>query len=257
MAAITLQGLSKVYRSQAYPQGLVALDNVSLTVADREFVCLLGPSGCGKTTVLNVLGGLDQQYLGEVRVAGNSLSKGAHPFRIGYVFQEPRLLPWLTVRGNIEFALGSAGIHRSEWQDRIDFWLSRVELVDFARAHPHELSGGMQQRTAIARAFAVDPELLLMDEPFSGLDELTARSMRELLLGLWQETRKTVLFVTHNCFEACFVADRIIVLSPRPGRIAAEISVELPRPRDYENPRLFEQSVTIIRFITGRATSAT
>ena len=201
MAAITLQGLSKVYRSRAYPQGLVALENVSLTVADREFVCLLGPSGCGKTTVLNVLSGLDQQYLGEVRVAGNSVSrKSAHPFRIGYVFQEPRLLPWLTVRGNIEFALESSSIHRSEWRDRIDFWLSRVELVDFDRAHPHELSGGMQQRTAIARAFAVDPELLLMDEPFSGLDELTARSMRELLLGLWQETRKTVLFATHNCF---------------------------------------------------------
>ena len=258
MAAITLQSLSKVYRSRAYPQGLVALDKVSLTVADREFVCLLGPSGCGKTTVLNVLSGLDEQYSGEVRVAGNSLSrKSAHPFRIGYVFQEPRLLPWLTVRRNIEFALESGGIHRSEWRDRIDFWLSRVELVDFAQAHPHELSGGMQQRTAIARAFAVDPELLLMDEPFSGLDELTARSMRELLLGLWQETRKTVLFVTHNCFEACFVADRIVVLSPRPGRIAAEISVELPRPRDYENPHLFEQSVMITRFVTGRATSAT
>jgi len=257
MAAITLQGLSKVYRSRAYPRGLVALDNVSLTVADREFVCLLGPSGCGKTTVLNVLSGLDQQYLGEVRVAGSLLARNStQPFRIGYVFQEPRLLLWLTVQRNIEFAFESVGIPKSEWRTRVNNWLTRVELVDFAQAHPHELSGGMQQRTAIARAFAVDPELLLMDEPFSGLDELTARSMRELLLGLWQETRKTVLFVTHNCFEACFVADRIIVLSPRPGRIAQEVSVELPRPRDYENPRLFEQSVTITRLVTGRATSS-
>ena len=257
MAAITLQGLSKVYRSRAYPRGLVALDNVSLTVADREFVCLLGPSGCGKTTVLNVLSGLDSQYLGEIRVAGSLLARNStQPFRIGYVFQEPRLLPWLTVQGNIEFALGSVGIPRSEWRTRANNWLTRVELVDFAQAHPHELSGGMQQRTAIARAFAVDPELLLMDEPFSGLDELTARSMRELLLGLWQETRKTVLFVTHNCFEACFVADRIVVLSPRPGRIAQVIDVELPRPRDYENPRLFEQSVTITRLVTGRPTSS-
>src|SRR5574341_1385922 len=255
MAGITLQALSKVYWSRAYPERLVALDNVSLTVADREFVCLLGPSGCGKTTVLNVLSGLDQQYAGEVRVADQPLSRNSdRPFRIGYVFQEPRLLPWLTVQGNIEFALGSVGIPRSEWPDRINFWLTRVELVDFAQAHPHELSGGMQQRTAIARAFAVDPELLLMDEPFSGLDELTARSMRELLLGLWQETRKTVLFVTHNCFEACFVADRIVVLSPRPGRITQEINVELPRPRDYENPRLFEQSVRVTRFVTGGAT---
>jgi NitT/TauT family transport system ATP-binding protein len=258
MAGITLQGLSKVYWSRAYPEGLVALDNVSLAVADREFVCLLGPSGCGKTTVLNVLSGLDQQYIGEVRVAGKLLSRdGAHPFRIGYVFQEPRLLPWLTVRGNIEFALGSVGITASEWRERVNAWLTRVGLNDFAQAYPHELSGGMQQRTAIARAFAVDPELLLMDEPFSGLDELTARSMRELLLGLWQETRKTVLFVTHNCFEACFVADRIVVFSPRPGRITQEISVELPRPRDYENPRLFERSVAVTRFVTGGATSKT
>lgn len=256
MAGITLQALSKVYWSRAYPEGLVALDNVSLAVADREFVCLLGPSGCGKTTVLNVLSGLDQQYIGEVRVAGKLLSRdGAQPFRIGYVFQEPRLLPWLTVQGNIDFALESSGIPRSEWRERQNAWLTRVGLIDFARAYPHELSGGMQQRTAIARAFAVDPELLLMDEPFSGLDELTARSMRELLLGLWQETRKTVLFVTHNCFEACFVADRIVVLSPRPGRITQEINVELPRPRDYENPRLFERSVTVTRFVTGGATS--
>ena len=258
MAAITLQGLSKVYRSRAYPQGLVALDNVSLAVTDREFVCLLGPSGCGKTTVLNVLSGLDQQYVGEIRVAGKLLSRdGTQPFRIGYVFQEPRLLPWLTVQRNIEFALESAAIPRSEWRGRVNAWLTRVGLNDFAQAYPHELSGGMQQRTAIARAFAVDPELLLMNEPFSGLDELTARSMRELLLRLWQETRKTVLFVTHSCFEACFVADRIVVLSPRPGRITQEIRVELPRPRDYENPRLFEQSVMVTRFVTGGATSQT
>lgn len=256
MATITLQGISKIYRSRAHPQGLVALDNLSLAVADREFVCLLGPSGCGKTTVLNVLSGLDQQYVGEVRVAGEPLSRnGEHPFRIGYVFQEPRLLPWLTVRANIEFALGSVGIPRSEWRERVDLWLTRVGLYDFAEAHPHELSGGMQQRTAIARAFAVDPELLLMDEPFSGLDELTARSMRELLLALWQETRKTVVFVTHNCFEACFVADRILVFSPRPGQIRQEIKVELPRPRNYENPRLFDLSVTLTRVVMGEAAS--
>jgi ABC-type nitrate/sulfonate/bicarbonate transport system ATPase subunit len=233
---------------------LVALDNVGLEVVDREFVCLLGPSGCGKTTVLNVLSGLDVQYVGEVRVAGQALTpNGAHPFRIGYVFQEPRLLPWLTVRRNVEFALESVGIPRNEWRERLDVWLRRVGLHDFAEAHPHELSGGMQQRTAIARAFAVDPEILLMDEPFSGLDELTARTMRELLLALWQETRKTIIFVTHNCFEACFVADRILVLTPRPGRVQKEIRVELPRPRDYENPRLFEMSVHVTRLVMGGA----
>ena len=252
MADIALQGLTKIYRSKAHPDGLLALDRVSLTVADHEFVCLLGPSGCGKSTVLNVLSGLDQDYAGEVRVAGTVVSHdSAHPFRLGYVFQEPRLLPWLTVRGNIEFALASVGIPKSQWRERINGWLDRVGLHDFAEVHPHELSGGMQQRTSIARAFAVDPEILLMDEPFSGLDELTARSMRELLLGIWLETRKTVIFVTHNCFEACFLADRIIVFTPRPGSIKQEFTVELDRPRNYEDTRLFDMSVRVTHFVTG------
>jgi len=256
MAAIAVSGLSKIYRSRAYPEGLVALDDVSLTVADREFVCLLGPSGCGKTTVLNVLGGLDQYYLGEVRIDGQLLPRnGSPPFRVGYVFQEPRLLPWLTVRDNIHFALGSAGIPRDTWRERTETWLRRVGLSDFAQAHPHELSGGMQQRTSIARAFAVEPEILLMDEPFSGLDELTARTMRREQLALWQETRKTVIFVTHNCFEACFVADRIVIMTPRPGRVQQEVTVDLPRPRDYESPRLFELSVAVTRLVMGAAVS--
>ncbi len=255
MAAITVSGLSRVYRSRAYPEGLLALDDVSLTVADREFVCLLGPSGCGKTTVLNVLGGLDQHYLGEVRIDGQLLPRnGSSPFRIGYVFQEARLLPWLTVRDNIHFALGSVRIPRGEWRERTETWLRRVGLSEFAQAHPHELSGGMQQRTSIARAFAVEPEILLMDEPFSGLDELTARTMRREQLALWQETRKTVIFVTHNCFEACFVADRIVILSPRPGRVQQEVKVDLARPRDYESPRLFDLSVAVTRLVTGAST---
>lgn len=252
MAAITLQGLSKIYRSRAHLQGLVALDNVNLAVADREFVSLLGPSGCGKTTVLNVLAGLDQDYVGEVKIDGRPLPRnGTYPFCVGYVFQEPRLLPWLTVRRNLHFALESAGIPRGEREERTDTWLRRVGLADFADAHPHELSGGMQQRTSIARAFALDPELLLMDEPFSGLDELTARSMRELQLALWQESKRTVVFVTHNCFEACFVADRILLFSPRPGRVRHEIRVDLARPRSYDSPRLFELSVAVTRLVTG------
>jgi len=253
MADIALHGLTKVYRSKAHPDGLLALEHVSLAVEDHQFVCLLGPSGCGKSTVLNVLSGLDQDYAGEVRVAGAVVSPSdAQPFRLGYVFQEPRLLPWLTVRGNLEFALESVGIPRGEWRARINGWLGRVGLQEFAEVHPHELSGGMQQRTSIARAFAVDPEILLMDEPFSGLDELTARSMRELLLSLWLETRKTVVFVTHNCYEACFLADRIIVFTPRPGSIKQEFAVDLDRPRDYEDPRLFDMSVKVTHFVTGR-----
>ena len=254
MAAIALQGLSKIYTSRAHPLGLVALDSVTMAMADREFVCLLGPSGCGKTTVLNVLAGLDRDYTGLVSIDGRPLPRnGAHPFRIGYVFQEPRLLPWLTVRRNLLFALASVGIAREEWEPRTATWLSRVELADFADAHPHELSGGMQQRASIARAFVVDPELLLMDEPFSGLDELTARGLREQQLRLWQESRKTVVFVTHNCFEACFVADRILILSPRPGRVRHEIKVDLPRPRSYDSQRLFELSVAVTHLVTDTA----
>jgi len=256
MADIAVQGLTKVYRSRAHPDGLLALDNVDLSVVDQEFVCLLGPSGCGKSTVLNVLSGLEQQYAGEVTVAGKLVSRNSgHPFRVGYVFQEPRLLPWLTVRRNIEFVLDSEGITKSEWRQRTDAWLNRVGLRDFAEAHPHELSGGMQQRTSIARAFAVDPEILLMDEPFSGLDEMTARTMRELLLEIWLETRKTVIFVTHNCFEACFLADRIVVFSPRPGKIRKDITIELARPRNYEDSRLFELSVSVTHYVTGKSVS--
>lgn len=250
MAAIALQGLSKTYRSRAHPRGLLALDDVSLSVADREFICLLGPSGCGKTTVLNVLAGLDLDYRGDVAIDGRPLPRnGAYPFRIGYVFQEPRLLPWLTVRRNLHFALGSVGVPREEREAQTRTWLGRVGLADFAEAHPHELSGGMQQRASIARAFAVEPQLLLMDEPFSGLDELTARGLREQQLALWQESRKTVIFVTHNCFEACFVADRILVLSARPGRVRHEVRVDLPRPRSYDSPRLFELSVAVTRLV--------
>ena len=254
MADISVRGLTKVYASRTHEYGLLALDHVDLSVADHEFVCLLGPSGCGKSTVLNVLSGLDRNYAGEIQVGGVSVSgRSGHRFRVGYVFQDPRLLPWLTVRRNIEFALESDGIPRGEWRARTDLWLQRVGLSEFADAHPHELSGGMQQRTAIARAFAVDPGILLMDEPFSGLDELTARSMRELLLTLWLETRKTVVFVTHNCFESCFLADRIVVFSARPGTVYKQIAVELPRPRNYEDSRLFELSVSVTHHVTGGA----
>ena len=254
MADISVRGLTKIYASRAHERGLLALDNVDVSVADHEFVCLLGPSGCGKSTVLNVLSGLDQHYAGDITVGGRIVPRGAeHAFRVGYVFQDPRLLPWLTVRRNIEFALESDGIAHAEWRGRTDLWLERVGLMEFSDAHPHELSGGMQQRTAIARAFAVDPEILLMDEPFSGLDELTARTMRELLLALWIETRKTVVFVTHNCFEACFLADRIVVFTARPGRVSKDMAVQLPRPRNYEDSRLFELSVSVTHHVTGGA----
>lgn len=247
---IGIEGLTKVYRSRVFPEGLLALDGISFTVQSGEFVCLLGPSGCGKTTILNILGGLDTDYAGQARVGTQALRSGNDsPIQVGYVFQESRLLPWLSVRGNVHFALESVGVPRQEWERRTEAWLDRVGLAGFGDAHPHELSGGMQQRASIARAFAVDPEVLLVDEPFSGLDELTARTMRQQIIDLWHETRKTVLFVTHNCLEACYLADRILVLSRRPGRIREDVRVGVPRPRDYESPQLFAQSVEVTRLL--------
>jgi ABC-type nitrate/sulfonate/bicarbonate transport system ATPase subunit len=238
---LTVENLVKVYPSRAHPDGLLALDGVGFQTRAGEFLCLLGPSGCGKSTVLNVLAGLDRDFQGRV-----ALGPGTS---VGFVFQDPRLLPWLTVRENVLFALGTSRVARAERRSRADHWLDRVGLARFASAHPHELSGGMQQRAAVARAFAVEPDLLLMDEPFTGLDELTARSMRQEVLGLWEETRKTVVFVTHNCFEACYLADRILVLSARPGRVRGEIPVALERPREYESTRLFELSVEVTRHV--------
>ncbi|HZV50532.1 MAG TPA: ABC transporter ATP-binding protein [Candidatus Dormibacteraeota bacterium] len=242
---LSVRRLGKTYRSRAGARPVPALDGVSFSVAGGEFVCLLGPSGCGKSTVLNILAGLDRAFTGEA-----GLGPGV---RIGVVFQSPRLLPWLTVRQNLLFALETSAVPRAEWEVRADDWLQRVGLGPFAHVHPHELSGGMQHRAAVARAFAVDPDLLLMDEPFTGLDEFTARAMRRELLQLWRETRRSVLFVTHNCFEACYLADRILVMSAGPGRIRDEIVVDLPRPRDDESPELFERSVAVTRTVLAAA----
>ena len=252
MASIQVHRLAKTYYSQTHSDGLLALDHVSFSVTDREFVCLVGPSGCGKSTILNILSGLDQIYGGDVNMDGQFLSHSdSQPVRIGYIFQEPRLLPWLTVTNNVRFAMESSGIPQAEWANRAQMWLERVGLKGFETSYPHELSGGMQQRVSIARAFAVDPHVLLMDEPFSALDELTARTMRKELLDLWEQTPKTVLFVTHNCFEACYVADRILIFSPRPGNIRHDVSVPLQRPRDYESSELFQLSVSVARSLTS------
>ena len=245
---LSVRRLTRTYRGRASGGPVQALDGVTFSVARGEFVCLLGPSGCGKSTALNVLAGLDRDFTGEV-----GLGQGV---RIGFVFQSPRLLPWLTVRQNLLFALETSAVPRAEWGRRADDWLQRVGLGPFAHLHPHQLSGGMQHRAAVARAFAVDPDLLLMDEPFTGLDEFTARAMRRELLQLWRETRKSVLFVTHNCFEACYLADRILVMSAGPGRIRDEIVVDLPRPRDDESAELFDRSVEVTRAVLAAARGA-
>ena len=248
MATIEVKGLAKAFPAEGGSL-LRALRDLDFFIGDGEFVCLLGPSGCGKSTLLNILSGLDPAYQGTVVFEGVPLKqtdRSGGP-RVGYLFQEPRLLPWRTVRGNIEFALESEGIPKAEWQAVVETHLRLVGLQGFAGYYPHQLSGGMQQRVAIARAFAVDPDVLLMDEPFNALDELTARRMRRELLSVWSCYKKTVLFVTHNSFEATYLADRILLMTSCPGAIYRDVPITLPRPRSYDDPEIFRLNAELVR----------
>ncbi|MDB5409212.1 MAG: transporter ATP-binding protein [Rhodospirillales bacterium] len=212
----------------------VALDDVSLTAADGEFCCLVGPSGCGKSTVLNIIASLVTPDSGSIR-----FSSGAGKTRIGYVFQKSRLLPWKSVRDNLALALAGAGVRRDEFASRIQHYLAMMGLERFAGEYPAALSGGMQQRVAIARAIAIEPDILLMDEPFGALDEFTARAARRHLLRIWEETHKTILFVTHNAFEAAYMADRVMLFTAHPGRLVRTVTVDVPRSeRAIDEPRL-------------------
>lgn len=211
-------------------EGTEALRDVSLTVREGEFVCLLGPSGCGKTTLLRIIAGLESPTEGEVRVDGVPVA-GPTP-RLGMIFQDYSLYPWRRVIDNIAFGLELAGVGKAERLARAGEYLDLVGLGGFANSFPYELSGGMRQRVAVARALATDPAVVLMDEPFGALDAQTRNAMQRELLEIWTKTRKTVLFVTHSVDEAVFLADRIVVLSPRPGRVREIVEVREPRPRD-------------------------
>ncbi|RJS16369.1 ABC transporter ATP-binding protein [Corallococcus sp. H22C18031201] len=209
------------------------LEDVNLEVETGEFVCLLGPSGCGKSTLLNIVGGFLASAAGEVLVDGQPVT-GPDPRRI-FVFQERGTFPWLTVEGNIGFGL--ARRPGPERRERVARAVARVGLTGFEHAYPHELSGGMKQRVEVARALAVDPDVLYMDEPFGALDSITRLEMRAELLRIWSEARKTVLFVTHDIDESVQLADRVAVMSARPGRIRRVVDIDLPRPRDLSAPR--------------------
>ena len=213
------------------PQGRVeALADITFQVAPQEFVCLVGPSGCGKSTLLRLMAGLLKPTRGVVCLDGQPLDGPRRP--IGIVFQRANLMPWRSVRDNVALPLELAGVPRDEAVRRADTLIELVGLSGFERARPRNLSGGMEQRVAIARALVHDPEILLLDEPFGSLDAMTREHMSLELVRIWQASRKTIVMVTHNIQEAVFLADRVIVLSPRPGRVRATFDIPLPRPRD-------------------------
>ena len=230
-------GVTKRFAGRA-DRSIVAVEETSLSVADGEFVTIVGPSGCGKSTLLNMMSGLTLPTEGKLRFNGASLN-GVNR-HIGYITQQDNLMPWRTLRDNVAFPLEIAGIPKSERSKKVDKWLNQVGLEGFEDAYPHELSGGMRQRANIVRTLVYDPDVLLMDEPFGPLDAQTRLLMQHDLLDLWRSTGKTIVFVTHDLTEAIALADRVVLMSARPGRIVRIDPVEIPRPRDifhmHDNP---------------------
>jgi NitT/TauT family transport system ATP-binding protein len=210
-----------------------ALADVSFSVEEGQFVTLVGPSGCGKSTLLQILAGLIAATSGEARIEGERIC-APMPDKIGMVFQDPTLLPWKTALANVEFPLDLRGIDRTTRRKRCSALLELVGLREFADHYPHELSGGMRQRVAIARGLAQDPRLILMDEPFAALDEQTRTRMGHDLLDIWAKTGKTVFFITHSLTEAIYLSDVVLVMSPRPGQVIDTIAIDFPRPREVD-----------------------
>ncbi|HEX6978375.1 MAG TPA: ABC transporter ATP-binding protein [Alphaproteobacteria bacterium] len=232
MSKLRIQGVTRVFPGVRGGPPVRALEPIDLDVADNDFITILGPSGCGKSTLLRIVAGLSAPSAGRVLLDGREVT-GPGPDR-GMVFQSYTLFPWLTVRENICFGLREKGMPRAQQREIADFFIDRVGLRGFEDHYPKMLSGGMQQRTALARALANDPKILLLDEPFGALDNQTRALMQELLLGIWEQDRKTVLFVTHDIDEAIFLASRVVVMSARPGRLKCDIAVDLPHPRGYK-----------------------
>ena len=243
------RNITKVYATATGP--LVALDNVSFSIREGEFISLVGPSGCGKSTLLSILGGLEEKSDGSLVMAGKH--HDAPRPDLGMMFQTSVLFPWRTIRENVRLPGIILGLNRKQQAERCEELLDMVGLAGFGERYPSELSGGMRQRAAIARALTLKPRFLLMDEPFGALDEFTRETMNVELLRIWEKTGKTVIFVTHNISEAVFLSDRIFVMTPRPGRLEGIVDVDLPRPRTTEsmrNPR-FNDHVFGIRRMLG------
>ncbi|MFL5148098.1 MAG: ABC transporter ATP-binding protein [Microvirga sp.] len=231
MTTLKIEQVSRTFPARHGNAPTRALEPTDLVIGNNDFVTILGPSGCGKSTLLRIVAGLDRASAGRVLLDGSEV-RAPGPDR-GMVFQSYTLFPWLTVTDNIAFGLRERGVPVAERTKIAHEWCARVGLAGFERHYPKQLSGGMQQRTAIARALANDPEILLLDEPFGALDNQTRALMQELLLGIWERERKTVLFVTHDIEEAIFLASRVVIMTARPGRIKADVPVDLPHPRDY------------------------
>jgi NitT/TauT family transport system ATP-binding protein len=221
---VTLDGVTKAFGHGK--RAMTALENVSLEMTKGEFVCILGASGCGKSTLLSLIAGLDKVTSGSIEIADG---------RPAVMFQEPALLPWLTVRRNVELPLRLHNMDTDQRNQTVNRLLAMVGLIDFADHRPHQLSGGMRQRCALARALAQESELLLMDEPFAALDALTRDSLHDDLNRIWQETGKTIIFVTHNVREAVRLGDRVVLMTPRPGRVAQIWDVDITRPRELDS----------------------
>ena len=256
MSLLSIQGVSRTFTSHKGQQ-TQALLPVDFAVQENDFVTILGPSGCGKSTMLRIVAGLDFPSSGQVLLDGKEVT-GPGADR-GMVFQSYTLFPWLTVAQNIRFGLREKGVSEALQKERSDYFIAKVGLRGFEQHYPKQLSGGMQQRTAIARALANDPKILLMDEPFGALDNQTRVLMQELLLGIWEAERKTVMFVTHDIDEAIFMANRVAVFSARPGRIKADIPVNLPHPRHYTvktTPEFMELKARLTEEIRAEALAA-
>ena len=254
MSAATVVRLDGV--TKTFPQGNVtALQDIDLELAAGEFVSLIGPSGCGKSTLLRVIGDLIQPTRGSSTVNGKSAAQARKDGDYGIVFQDAVLFDWRTVAKNIALPLEMLGWDRNRRRDRVAEMLQLVELGGFAEHHPWQLSGGMQQRVAIARALSFEPSLLLMDEPFGALDEMTRERLNLELLSIWEATGSTVVFVTHSISEAVFLSSRVVVMSPRPGRIAGVVDIDLPHPRTVETreaPRFFELVTEVRELLRSR-----
>ncbi len=243
---VALDAISLSYKTTS-GESLLALDNISLEVQPGEFLCIVGPSGCGKSTLLHLIAGLQPQTSGKVLVDGTPVT-GPGTDRI-LIFQELGLFPWLTVGGNVEFGLKMKNLPKAEREERAQYYLRLVHLLNFRDSYIHQLSGGMRQRVALARALATEPDVLLMDEPFAALDAQTRDLLHDELERIWSETGRTIIFVTHNVREAVRLGDRVALMTFRPGRVKQEFSVNLPRPRHMEQPDVARTAGEILGYL--------